>query len=74
MADEAIIVRRPSVRTVAKWAGFTLVGIVLLLGAFLAWLNTDSGRRFIVGSPATVRKEIEDVAAERCCPRCAAEL
>ncbi|MEA3029371.1 MAG: translocation and assembly module TamB [Sphingomonadales bacterium] len=50
MAEEIVIVRRrPSARTVAKYAGFTLLGIVLLIGAFLAWLNTDSGRRFILG-------------------------
>jgi translocation and assembly module TamB len=50
MADEVIILRRrQTARRVAKWAGFTLLGIVLLIGAFLAWLNTDSGRRFIVG-------------------------
>ncbi|MEA3047524.1 MAG: translocation and assembly module TamB [Sphingomonadales bacterium] len=50
MAEEIVIVRRrPSARTVAKYAGFTLLGIALLIGAFLAWLNTDSGRRFILG-------------------------
>jgi translocation and assembly module TamB len=33
---------------VAKWAGIVLLGLVVLLGAFLIWLNTDPGRRFIV--------------------------
>ena len=35
-------------RTAAKWAGFGLIGLLLLIGAFLVWLNTDPGRRFIV--------------------------
>ena len=36
-------------RRVAKWAAIALAAIVVLLGAFLLWLNTDPGRRFIVG-------------------------
>jgi translocation and assembly module TamB len=49
MADEeVIIVRRSHARTAAKWAGLGLVGIVLLFGALLVWLNTDPGRRFVV--------------------------
>ncbi len=49
MAGKAIIVRRrhPAV-TVARWAAALLFGVVLLLGAFLLWLNTDPGRRFLV--------------------------
>ncbi|HST35793.1 MAG TPA: hypothetical protein VLK25_04095, partial [Allosphingosinicella sp.] len=49
MAEDAVIVRRrhPGV-TVAKWAGIALLALVALLGAFLLWLNTDPGRRFIV--------------------------
>lgn len=35
-------------RTAAKWTGFGLLGILLLIGAFLVWLNTDPGRRFVV--------------------------
>nr|MDP8994272.1 hypothetical protein [Pseudomonadota bacterium] len=42
-------VRRRSVgRSIAKWTGITLLGLVLLIGAFLVWLNTDPGRRYIV--------------------------
>jgi translocation and assembly module TamB len=48
MAVEVIIRRRHPAATVARWAGAILAGIVLLLGAFLLWLNTDSGRRFLV--------------------------
>lgn len=48
-ADTEVIVRRrhPAV-SIAKWAGISLLVILLLLGAFAAWLNTDPGRRFIV--------------------------
>ncbi|MGQ0589176.1 MAG: translocation/assembly module TamB domain-containing protein [Sphingosinicella sp.] len=48
-ADTEVVVRRrhPAV-SVAKWAGIGLLVILLLLGAFAAWLNTDPGRRFIV--------------------------
>ena len=41
-------VRRRRARQAAKYAGFGLIGLVLLIGAFLVWLNTDPGRRFIV--------------------------
>ena len=50
MASEAVIVRRrrhPASR-IAKWFGIVLIGLVALLGAFLLWLNTDPGRRFLV--------------------------
>lgn len=47
-SGETIVVRRHRGRTVAKWAGISLLGILLLIGAFLAWLNTDPGRRYIV--------------------------
>ena len=40
--------RRRVGRTAAKWAGFTLLGLLLLIGAFLVWLNTDAGRRYVV--------------------------
>ena len=47
--DHVVVVRRyAGARRAAKWAGFTLLGLVLLIAAFLAWLNTDPGRRFIV--------------------------
>ena len=36
-------------RRIAKWAAIVLAAILVLIGAFLLWLNTDPGRRFIVG-------------------------
>jgi len=36
------------VRRIAQWAAIALAAIVVLIGAFLLWLNTDPGRRFIV--------------------------
>jgi translocation and assembly module TamB len=36
-------------RRIATWAAIVLAAIVVLAGAFLLWLNTDYGRRFIVG-------------------------
>ena len=36
-------------RRIAKWAAIILGAILLLIGAFLLWLNTDPGRRFIAG-------------------------
>jgi translocation and assembly module TamB len=36
-------------RRIATWAGIILLALVLLIGVALAWLNTDSGRRFVVG-------------------------
>jgi len=46
--EAAIVRRRHPAATLARWAGAILLGIVLLLGAFLLWLNTDPGRRFLV--------------------------
>ena len=48
MAEEVIVRRRHPAATAAKWFGIILLGVVVLLGAFLIWLNTDPGRRFIV--------------------------
>jgi translocation and assembly module TamB len=48
MAEEVIIRRRHPAVILARWAGILLLGVVLLLGAFLLWLNTDPGRRFLV--------------------------
>ena len=47
--DRVVIVRRrhPAV-TAAKWTGIGLLALVLLLAAFLVWLNTDPGRRYVV--------------------------
>ncbi|MGQ0558416.1 MAG: translocation/assembly module TamB domain-containing protein [Sphingosinicella sp.] len=39
--------RHPAV-TAARWAGFALLGALLLAASFLVWLNTDPGRRFLV--------------------------
>ena len=36
-------------RRIAKWAAIVLAAILVLIGAFLLWLNTDAGRSFIVG-------------------------
>ena len=46
--EQVVVVRRGGWRRVARYAAFVLLGIVLLLAAFLAWLNTDPGRRFVV--------------------------
>src|SRR5688500_1393456 len=47
--DRVVIVRhRHPALTAAKWTGIGLLTLLLLVGAFLVWLNTDPGRRFIV--------------------------
>ncbi len=43
-----VVRRRSAGRTAAKWAGFTLLAVLLLIGGFLVSLNTGPGRRFIV--------------------------
>ena len=48
IGEGAIAVRRHRGRAAAKWAGIGLLTILVLVGAFLVWLNTDPGRRFIV--------------------------
>jgi len=48
MADAGALRRRHPAVTLARWAAILLTGVVLLLGAFLLWLNTDPGRRFVV--------------------------
>ncbi|HYI64454.1 MAG TPA: translocation/assembly module TamB domain-containing protein [Allosphingosinicella sp.] len=48
MAEEIVIRRRHPALTLAKWAGIVLASVVVLIGAFLLWLNTDPGRRFLV--------------------------
>lgn len=35
-------------RTAGKWAGFALLGLLLLLGALFLWVNSDPGRRYVV--------------------------
>ena len=47
-AASGAVVRRHRAATAAKWAGIGLLAILLLIGAFLIWLNTDPGRRYIV--------------------------
>ena len=48
--QETVVVvrRRHPALTVAIWSGVVLFAIILLLGALLAWLNTESGRRYVV--------------------------
>jgi len=36
-------------RRIATWVAIALAAILVLIGAFLLWLNTDPGRRFILG-------------------------
>ncbi|MDQ4088137.1 MAG: hypothetical protein M3177_09055, partial [Pseudomonadota bacterium] len=43
-----VVVRRSRAMTAAKWTGIGLLSILLIAAAFLVWLNTDPGRRFIV--------------------------
>ncbi|HEU0134112.1 MAG TPA: hypothetical protein VFR28_04755, partial [Allosphingosinicella sp.] len=40
--------RRHPLRTAAKWIGITLLVLLFLFAAFIAWLNTEAGRRFVV--------------------------
>jgi translocation and assembly module TamB len=47
-AETVVVVRRNPLLTVAKWVGIALLIMLLLIAAFLAWLNTDPGRRFLV--------------------------
>src|SRR5205085_10514505 len=56
MADEEVIVieRKPLARRVLRWLAIALLGLTLLLVAAVAWLNTSSGRQFIVGRIARV--------------------
>lgn len=44
----AIAPRRSWPIAVLRWAGLGLLGLVLLLALFLAGLNSDAGRRFVV--------------------------
>lgn len=47
--DEIVVVRRRGRGwTIAKWAGIVLATLVALAAAFLLWLNSDAGHRFIV--------------------------
>jgi translocation and assembly module TamB len=47
--DEIVKVRRRGLgRRIAKWAAIALATIVALAAAFLLWLNSDAGHRFIV--------------------------
>lgn len=54
MRDEATVpaeappAPRNPLRTAAKWIGIAVLALLLLAAAFLAWLNTDAGRRFVV--------------------------
>ncbi|MGZ8999344.1 MAG: intermembrane phospholipid transport protein YdbH family protein, partial [Allosphingosinicella sp.] len=46
--DRVEVRRYRRTRTAAKYTGFGLLGILLLIAAILVWLNTDPGRRYIV--------------------------
>ncbi|HEV7660421.1 MAG TPA: translocation/assembly module TamB domain-containing protein [Allosphingosinicella sp.] len=47
--DEIVTVRRRRLGwMIAKWAGIVLATLVALLAAFLLWLNSEAGHRFIV--------------------------
>jgi translocation and assembly module TamB len=39
---------RHRARTAAKWSGIAVLAIVVLIGAFFLWLNSDLGRRYVV--------------------------
>lgn len=43
-----VVKRRSLGFRIAKWAAIVLLALVVLLAAFLIWLNTDPGRRFVV--------------------------
>ena len=48
-ADEpVVVVRRHRGVTAAKWVGIGLLALLVIALAFLVWLNTNPGRRFIV--------------------------
>jgi translocation and assembly module TamB len=49
-ADEPRVRRRKRdvARSTAKWMGIAIAALVVLIAAFLIWLNTDPGRRYIV--------------------------
>jgi len=40
--------KRDVARSTAKWLGIAIAAIVVLIAAFLIWLNSDPGRRYIV--------------------------
>jgi translocation and assembly module TamB len=50
--EETVVVRRRRGRAIArraaKWTGITLLVLILLVGGFIVWLNTDPGRRYVV--------------------------
>ncbi|HYN46039.1 MAG TPA: hypothetical protein VES64_05055 [Allosphingosinicella sp.] len=48
-ATETVVVRRRALGwTIAKWTGIVFATLLALIAAFLLWLNTDPGRRFLV--------------------------
>src|SRR5688500_2886341 len=48
-AEEVRVVRtRSRAVTGARWLGFGLLGLLLIIAAFLVWLTSDPGRRFVV--------------------------
>ena len=48
-AEERVVtVRRHPALTAAKWVGIGVLALLLIAAAFLLWLNSDPGRRYIV--------------------------
>ena len=48
MADtDTVVARRPLWQRIGKWAGLTVLGLLVLLLAVLLGINTDPGRRFV---------------------------
>lgn len=45
---ETVVVRRSRGVQAARWAAIGLAAILALVAALLLWINTDSGRRFVV--------------------------
>jgi len=46
--EDVVVIRRSPWWRVAKWLGIFLGLLIAAVAAFLIWLNSDSGRRFIV--------------------------
>ncbi|HYI49052.1 MAG TPA: translocation/assembly module TamB domain-containing protein [Allosphingosinicella sp.] len=48
-ATETVVVRRRALGwTIAKWTGIVFATLLALIAAFLLWLNSEAGHRFIV--------------------------
>ncbi|HEY0084967.1 MAG TPA: hypothetical protein VGB65_03555, partial [Allosphingosinicella sp.] len=47
-APDVVPAGRHRARTVAKWTGIVLVGLLVLLAAAWIWLNSSLGHRYVV--------------------------